>query len=111
MQHTHLLTPDKEPMTDQSTNATQVQLGEPRSFTGFTYRNMGEASLTGAEMTQIQLHYPDPPQRGRQLTQLGITAGSSAGWRASFPSDSGLNLFQAALLVSACRSGLRIFAS
>ena len=34
MQHTHLLTPDREPTTDQSTDTTKVQLGEPVSFVG-----------------------------------------------------------------------------
>lgn len=33
MQHTHLHTQDKDPMTDQSTNVTEVQLGELISFT------------------------------------------------------------------------------
>lgn len=28
MQHTHLLTPDRKPMTDQSTHTTKVQLAE-----------------------------------------------------------------------------------
>lgn len=36
---------------------TKVQLGEPMSYTEFTNRNTGEGFLTGAEMTQGQLHY------------------------------------------------------
>lgn len=44
--------PDREPTKDQSRDVTRVQLEETMSFTGVTYRNMGEASLTGAEMTQ-----------------------------------------------------------
>ena len=47
-----LLTPDSEPTTDQSTNVTKVQLGEPMSFTGVTYRGMDERLLTGTERTQ-----------------------------------------------------------
>lgn len=39
-------------MTDQSTDATKVQLDKPVSFIGVTSRNMGEGSLKGAEMTQ-----------------------------------------------------------
>jgi hypothetical protein len=37
-----LLTSDREPTTDQSMNTTKVQLGDPMSFIGVTYRNMGE---------------------------------------------------------------------
>lgn len=52
MQHTtHLLPPDKKPTTAQSTNTTKVQLGEPKRFTGVSYRNMDEGSLTEAEVT------------------------------------------------------------
>ena len=50
MQHTCLLTTDRELLTVQSTNTTKVQLGEPVSFIGVTYRNMGEGLLMGAEM-------------------------------------------------------------
>ena len=32
---------------------------------------MGEGSLTGAKLTQRQLHHQSPPQHGRQLTELG----------------------------------------
>ena len=58
-------TPDRKPLTDQSTraDATRIQrIGEPVSFIGVTgidgkatvtYRNVGEGLLTGAEMTQI----------------------------------------------------------
>lgn len=45
-----LLTPDRESMIDQSMNTTEVQLGEPMSSTGATFRNMGKALLRGAEM-------------------------------------------------------------
>ena len=52
MQHTtHLLPPDKKPTTAQSTNTTKVQLGDPKRFTGVSYRNMDEGSLTEAEVT------------------------------------------------------------
>ena len=43
--HTHLLTPARDFMADQSTYTTKTQLGEPMSFTGVTYRNMGERLL------------------------------------------------------------------
>lgn len=46
MQHTHLLIPDREARTDQSTNTNKVQPGEPMSFIGVNYRNMGEEILT-----------------------------------------------------------------
>ena len=56
-------------MTDQST--TKVQLGEPMSFIGVTYRNMGEGLLTGAEMTQGQLYHQSPPHYGPQKREPG----------------------------------------
>lgn len=57
-----LLTPDKEPLIDQSTDTAEVPFGEPRVFFRIAYRNLGERLLTGAEMTQRQLHYQVPPQ-------------------------------------------------
>ena len=60
-------------MTEQSTDTTKDQLDEPVSFIGVNYRSMDEASLTGAEMTQRQLHRQSHPTMGdRQLTKLGI---------------------------------------
>lgn len=59
-QHAHLVTPDRDPITDQSTDTTKGQLGEPMNSLGFVYRNMGERLLTGAEMTQRQLHHQCP---------------------------------------------------
>ena len=47
----HLLTPVREPITDQSKDPTGVQLGEPMSSIEVTYRNVGEGFLTGGEMT------------------------------------------------------------
>lgn len=62
MQHEFLLTQDREPRTDQSLDATKVQIDEPMSFIGVSYRSMGVNNpLTGAEMTQKrQLHYQNP---------------------------------------------------
>jgi hypothetical protein len=37
--HTCLLNQDREPLRDQSTDATKVQLGEPVIFIGVTYRS------------------------------------------------------------------------
>lgn len=36
-------------MADQSEDTTKVQLGEPMSFIGVTYRNAGERLPMGAE--------------------------------------------------------------
>jgi hypothetical protein len=44
-------------MTEQSTDTTKVQCGEPMHFIGITYCNMCKEFLTRAEMTQRQLHY------------------------------------------------------
>lgn len=64
MQPTLLLTPDRDTMTDESTDITKVQFGEPVSFVGVTYRNMGESLLIGGEITQRQLNHRRPPQHG-----------------------------------------------
>ena len=84
------------------------------NFIGVAYRNMGEGSLTGAEITQSQMHHQRPPQSRWRLTKPGATtqpAGSSTDWRASFPIDSviGLNLFQAADWVSESSMQLDLF--
>ena len=49
MQHTCLLTPDRDLTRDQCTDTTKVQLGEPMSFIGVTYRSVGEGLLTEAD--------------------------------------------------------------
>lgn len=51
-------------MADQNMDTTKVQLDEPMSFIGFTYRSMGEGLLTGTEMTQKELNYQSPNQHG-----------------------------------------------
>ena len=47
-------------MIEQSTDTTKLQLSEPISFIGVTYRNMGVELLTRREMTQRQLHHQEP---------------------------------------------------
>lgn len=72
MKHTHLVTPDREPMTVQRTDTPKVfQLGKPMSFTRVTYKNMRERLLTGAEITQRQMHHQSSPQHEWQLTGAG----------------------------------------
>lgn len=61
-QHTHLLTPEREPQADQSIHTTKVQLGETMSFTEITYRNGGEGLHKGAEMARRQLDHQSTPQ-------------------------------------------------
>lgn len=61
---------DKEPRTDPSAHTTKVLRGEPMGFIGVTYSNMGEGFLTGAEMTQRQLHHQTPPQHGDRSEKL-----------------------------------------
>lgn len=36
-------------MTNESTDSSRAQFGEPLSFIGITYRNMGEGLFTGAK--------------------------------------------------------------
>lgn len=38
-------------MTDQSIDATKVQIGQLVNFLGITWRHMGDVLLTGVEMT------------------------------------------------------------
>jgi len=71
------------------------------------YRCMGEGLLTGAEMTQRQLHHWGSSQHGWQLIKIGNQeptvqpAGSPTVWRVSCPGGSvDQNLFEAAALVS-----------
>lgn len=78
------------------------------SFTGVTFRNMGEGLLTGMEMTQRQLYHQSlvaaqvTAHKAGNLERTAQAAGGSAGWRVSFPGASvGLNLFRAGCLVSA----------
>lgn len=39
-------------MTDQSTDITKTEFGEPLGFIGAIYRNMAEGLLIGREVTQ-----------------------------------------------------------
>lgn len=70
-------------------DTTKVKLGELRSFTGGTYRNMGEGLLTGVKMTRRYLYYqghPDMGDRSQKPGNLELTAqltGSSTGWGVS----------------------------
>ena len=45
-------------------DVTEVQIGGPMSITRIPYRNMCEGLLTGAQMTQRQLHHQRPPKDG-----------------------------------------------
>ena len=81
-----LFTLDKEPRTDQSAHTTEVLRGEPISFIGVTYRNMGEGLLTGAEMTQgsciTEAHATWVTAQKAGETAQPIVR--STGWRISF---------------------------
>lgn len=85
-----LLTPEREPTTDQSTDTIQVHLDEPMSYAGVTYgsRNIFKtASLPNATPTWVTSH------------KTGSSTGST-GWSVSFPGLLAvLNLFQPAWLV------------
>ena len=41
------------------------------SFIGVTYKNIGEGLLTGAEMTQRQLHHQSQPENSDSSQKLG----------------------------------------
>lgn len=54
--HSCLFILGRELMIDQSTDIIQVQFSEPMSF----YRNLSKGLLTGAKMTQRELHHQRP---------------------------------------------------
>lgn len=62
MKHTCPLSQNNVPTTDQNTNTTKVQRGEPRSFMGDVYRNVGVEILTGAENDSKRAVSPKPLQ-------------------------------------------------
>lgn len=49
------------PAQSCSKDTTKVQPDEPMSFSGVTYRNLGEGLFIGTEMTQTQLAHQSPP--------------------------------------------------
>lgn len=89
----HLLTPDRETMEDQSTDATKVQLGEPVSLieewpTGIwakSYLQEPADSSTGAASSTAVPSMDDYlPEKDRNLGCIAQPAGSFAGLRMSF---------------------------
>lgn len=62
MQHTNLLAPNMNPMTNQRKGTTKVQFDKPMSCTGIVYKNMDVRLLTRSEITQRQLHDQCLPQ-------------------------------------------------
>jgi hypothetical protein len=87
---TSSLIPDREPTTDQSTDATK--LSEPMNFIGVTYRNMSEGYLQEQKwlkdscITKVHPSMGDSSHRGT-LKHTAQSAGSSTGLRVSFPSS------------------------
>lgn len=67
--HTYSFQTENPPQTREQM-PSKVQLKEPMSFIGVTYRNMGEGFLTGAEITQRQLPHHSPPQPGDSSQEL-----------------------------------------
>lgn len=60
-----------EPTADQNIDTPQSSLVESIIFIKVAYRNTGEWFLTGADITQRQLHHRSPIQHEWQLTKLG----------------------------------------
>ena len=91
---------DTELATNKNKDITKVQLGEPMSLVGVTYRNISEELFIRAEMIQRQMYHQSPLKTWVTLQKLEtcITLHSlQATWQAgvSFPSAS----FQAAGLI------------
>ena len=58
MQHTHLLTPDSDPMRDQNTDTMKIQCGQPVSFIEVTYRTMDKELQEQKWLKDITQAYP-----------------------------------------------------
>lgn len=121
----YLLISDKEQMTGQSMNTSNVQLSEPRHCTGV--RNMGEGLLTRTEIKAAASRKPAPAWgtvhrsweagthcRCRQLSGTVSVLGQCLGWSEPFlGSSAGVclillgNLVYLSLLGSSV--GLRLF--
>lgn len=71
-------------MTVQNTDTTKVQFVDPVSFSGVTYRNLGEELLTGAEMTQRHCITQAHSSMSDSSQNWEPGAHCSAGWRVSF---------------------------
>lgn len=109
----HLLTPDRETMEDQSTDATKVQLGKPVSLveewpTGIwakSYVQEQANSRTGAASAAAHPSMNDClPENDRNLGCTAQPAGSFAGLRMSFAGNLGDgSLFQKACPITASR--------
>lgn len=50
--NTYLLSSDRKPTTDQTTDTTKAHFGEPMSFIGVTYRSIVDGLFIGGEKTQ-----------------------------------------------------------
>lgn len=70
IQHVHLPTARKEPITDPSMDTTKFQFGKTMGFIGVTYRNMEEGLLARIQMIQRQLHLQSLHQQKQQFPQL-----------------------------------------
>lgn len=94
----HLLAPDGVLTLSQSKD--QVQLSESVSFIGIFFRNVGEGYLTGrSEVTQRQLHHPEPTQHEWQVTQAGDLELTAQPAGSSTCRSASLSIVQAAWLV------------
>lgn len=51
MQHTHLLNPDRDPTTEQSTDTTQVHPSESMCFIGVTYKSINDSKTAASPWT------------------------------------------------------------
>lgn len=101
------LSSDRNPIPEQSTDPTKVQLGETVSSIGVINRNVCKEWLTEKKYLKdsyvIKAHTnmgksPWRRQPGEHVAQI---TGTSSGWGVSVSSDPRLNFFQAAQLLCA----------
>lgn len=62
-----LLIPDRESMSDQSTDTTNVQIDGPMNFTGVTYRNTGKELIIGQKQYKHNYITKTHPSMGDSL--------------------------------------------
>lgn len=64
LDETKILTPNRDPNTDKSTDTTKVQVGELMNFIGVAYKRVGKEILIEAAMNQGQLYHQSLPYHG-----------------------------------------------
>ena len=63
----YLFTSERTTAMHKRLSSIQVQLGEPVTFIGVTYRNIGDGLLIGTQFLKIATSWESPQKHGGQL--------------------------------------------